>query len=107
MTTIRFHRRQGRLLGFTCQGHSGYAEAGEDIVCGAVTSAVRLAECTINDVLHAGAEVSVHEKTATIQLTLPSPCPNASSCEAVIQGLYLYLRELSNENPHHITVLEV
>ena len=25
----------------------------------------------------------------------------------VIQGLYLYLRELSNENPHHITVLEV
>ena len=107
MTTIRFHRRQGRLLGFTCQGHSVYAEDGVDIVCAAVTSAVRLGEFTINDVILAGAEVSVHEKTATIQLTLPFPCPNAGSCEAVIQGLYLYLRELSNENPHHITVLEV
>lgn len=107
MTTIRFYRSQDRLTGFTCQGHSGYAEAGEDIVCAAVTSALRLAECTINDVLMAGAEVQVYEKTAKIQLTLPSPCPNEVGCQAVLQGMELYMRELSDENPHHLTVLEV
>ena len=94
-------------MGFSCQGHSGYAEAGEDIVCAAVTSAVRFAECTINDVLHAGAEVFVHEKTATITLRLPSHCENEQSCQAVLLGMETFLRELSRENPHHLTVLEV
>lgn len=107
MTTVRFDRNQGRLTGFSCQGHSGYAEAGYDIVCAAVTSAIRLAECTINDVMHAGADVSIDEKTAEITLTLPSSCQNRQNIDAVMQGLLMYLRELSNENPDHLTVLEV
>ena len=107
MTTITFHSAQGRLDSFVVEGHSGYAEAGADIVCAAVTSAVRMAECTINDVLQAGAEVSVHEKTATITLRLPSLCENEQGCQAVLQGMETYLRELSCENPHHLTVLEV
>ena len=44
MTTIRFDRRAGRILGFSCQGHSGYAEAGEDIVCAAVSGGVCVPE---------------------------------------------------------------
>ena len=107
MTTIRFDRLHGRLSGFSCQGHSGYANAGEDIVCAAVTSAVRLAECTINDVLQANASVTVDEESALVTLSLPSPCPRGTECEAVLQGMLLYMRELSVENPDHLTVLEV
>ena len=33
-----------RITGFEARGHSGYAEAGADIVCAAVTSAIRLVE---------------------------------------------------------------
>ena len=51
MTTAIFHTEGRRITGFTVQGHSGYASEGEDIVCAAVTSAVRLAECAVNDVL--------------------------------------------------------
>ena len=29
---------QGRLTGFECSGHSGYAESGSDIVCAAVSA---------------------------------------------------------------------
>jgi hypothetical protein len=104
MTTIRFYRSQDRLSGFSCQGHSGYADAGEDIVCAAITSAIRLAECTINDVLKAQAQVQVKEKTAEISLQLPAGNPGG---DAVMQGLFLYLTELSKENPHHLSVLEV
>jgi hypothetical protein len=104
MTTIRFYRSQDRFSGFSCQGHSGYADAGEDIVCAAITSAIRLAECTINDVLNAQAQVQVKEKTAEISLQLPAGNPGG---DAVIQGLFLYLTELSKENPHHLSVLEV
>ncbi len=103
MTTIRFYRDQDRLSGFVCQGHSGYAEAGEDIVCAAITSAIRLLECTINDVWKAGADVSVTE--ARISLSLPRTCPKGPA--EALQGLYFYLGELQKEYPEHLTVLEV
>lgn len=107
MTTIRFFRDHGRILGFSCVGHSGYAEAGSDIVCAAVTSAIRLAECTVNDVLRGGAEVETDPENAAISLKLSPACSRQTECEAVLSGLLLYMRELSKENPNHLTVLEV
>ena len=107
MTTIRFERSHGRLAGFSCRGHSGYGTAGEDIVCAAITSAIRLAECTINDVLRAGAPVTVDQTTAEITLTLSPTGKNRAESERVLEGLLLYMRELSNENPTHLTVTEV
>ena len=50
MTTVTFHMEGERIVGFTVQGHSGYADEGSDIICAAVTSAVRLTECAVNDV---------------------------------------------------------
>ena len=55
MTTVTFHMEGERIVGFTVQGHSGYADEGSDIICAAVTSAVRLTECAVNDVLGLGA----------------------------------------------------
>ena len=51
MTSVIFHTVEDRIIGFDAQGHSGYGEQGEDIVCAAVTSAVRLVEATVNDVM--------------------------------------------------------
>ena len=48
MTTVTFHMEGERIVGFTVQGHSGYADEGSDIICAAVTSAVRLTECAVN-----------------------------------------------------------
>ena len=59
MTTVTFHMEGERIVGFTVQGHSGYADEGSDIICAAVTSAVRLTECAVNDVLGLGASVKV------------------------------------------------
>ena len=48
MTTVTFHTEGSRIVSFEVQGHSGYAPEGEDIVCAAVTSAIRLVEATVN-----------------------------------------------------------
>ena len=48
MTTVMFFTEGGRITGFDVSGHSGYGPEGGDIVCAAVTSTVRLAECVIN-----------------------------------------------------------
>ena len=61
MTTVSFSMEGGRLTGFTVHGHSGWAQEGSDVVCAAVTSAVRLTECAVNDVLGLGAAVKLRE----------------------------------------------
>ena len=107
MTTITFHMKNGRIQGFTCEGHSGYAEAGADIICAAVTTAVRLAECTITDVLGFSAKVRINEQDARISLTLPADALEDEAAQATLTGMMLTLCELRDENPDYIDVLEV
>ena len=108
MTTILFHTEGSRLTGFEVRGHSGYAEAGEDIVCAAITSAVRLVECTINDVMGLGAPVKIREQDASITLRLPGglPAGSESAAQALLTGLMVYLTTLHDEYPEHVEVLE-
>jgi uncharacterized protein YsxB (DUF464 family) len=45
-TTVTFMKRSdGALIGYTACGHSGYAEAGADIVCAAISA---LTQTTLN-----------------------------------------------------------
>ena len=108
MTTVTFHMEGSRITGFTAGGHSGYAPAGEDIVCAAVTSAVRLVECTVNDVMGLRAGVRIQEKTASISLRLPGGLSAAAedTCQSLLTGLMVYLTALCDEYPGHIEVLE-
>ena len=73
MTTVTFLTEQARITGFDVQGHSGWGEAGEDIVCAAITSAVRLVDSTVNDVMGLCASVKVHEQDASMP---PMPSVN-------------------------------
>ena len=61
MTRCEFFTEDERITGFTVSGHSGYAEAGSDIVCAAVSTAVTMAEAVINEVCGAKAKVRVKE----------------------------------------------
>ena len=109
MTTVTFHTNGSRIEGVEVQGHSGYAAEGEDIVCAAVTSAVRLADCAINDVLGLEAAVKVREKDASISLKLPAKLGQTaeSTCQTLLTALMVHFVQLSEEYPENITVLEV
>ena len=108
MTTVTFHTQGSRITGFDAEGHSGYAQEGEDIVCSAVTSAVRLVECVLNDVMGLCAAVKVNEKTALISLRIPGSLGQTaeSTCQNLLTGMMVYLTELHSEYPDFIEVLE-
>ena len=108
MTTVTFHMEGERITGFTVKGHSGYAEAGADIVCAAVTSAVRLTECAVNDVLGLEASVKVREKEAAIALKLPGGLSGANEavCQTLLAALMVHFASLRDEYPDYLTVLE-
>ena len=109
MTEVTFHSEGSRISGFEVKGHSGYAPEGEDIVCAAVTSAVRMAECTINDVLGLEASVKVREKDTSITLKLPASLgqTNESICQALLTGMMVHFVQLAEEYPEFISVMEV
>ena len=107
MTRCEFFTENDRITGFSISGHSGYAEAGSDIVCAAISAVVAMAECTINDVCGARAKVRVKSETARITLTLPASCDEEESVQAVLAGMMLYLCSLRDEYPDYIEVLEV
>ena len=107
MTRCEFFTGDGRITGFCVSGHSGYAEAGEDIVCAAISAVVTMAEATINSVCGANAKVRVREKDASIRLTLPSSCRMDEAVQAVLKGMYMTLCSFREDYPDYIEVLEV
>jgi len=108
MTTVRFYTEGSRITGFEASGHSGYGQAGEDIVCAAVTSTVRLIECVLNEVMGLGAAVKVKEEEARISLRVPGSMGPAAegTCQTLLAGLMVYLAQLHSEYPDNIEVME-
>ena len=96
-----------RITGFSVSGHSGYAEAGSDIVCAAVSAVVTMAEATINEVCGAKAKVRVKEEDARVTLTLPASCDEEDAVQAVLAGMLLTLCSMRDDYPDYIEVLEV
>ena len=107
MTKCEFFTEDDRITGFSVSGHSGYAEAGSDIVCAAISAAVTMAEATINDVCGAKAKVRVKDDDARITLMLPASCDEEETVQAVLSGLMLTLISLREDYPDYIEVLEV
>ena len=107
MTRVEFFDQDGRITGFTVSGHSGYAEAGADIVCAAVSTAVQFASITIEEVLGNRCKTKVNEEEARITLTLPASCEEEEAVQAVLTGMMLTLCSLRDDYSDYIEVLEV
>ena len=107
MTRCEFFTADDRITGFSVSGHSGYAEAGKDIVCAAISAVVTMAETTINDVCGAKAKVRVKDEQARITLTLPASCDEEDTVQAVLAGMMVTLLSLQEDYPDFIEVLEV
>ena len=68
MIRAEFFSKAGRLTGFSVSGHAGYADAGEDIVCAAVSSAVQLTANGITEVLGVKARVTAENDTVSLKM---------------------------------------
>ena len=107
MTKCEFFMEEDRITGFSISGHSGYSDAGQDIVCAAISAVVTMAEATINDICGAKAKVRVKDADARITLTLPASCDEEETVQAVLAGMMLTLCNMRDDYPDYIEVLEV
>lgn len=94
-----FHSARGQR-GFAVSGHAGYAEAGSDIVCAAVTSAVQLTANAITEILSVDAQVEQSEATVTLSL---SDDQVSEQTDAFLRAFALHLSILAESYPASIS----
>ena len=114
MTTIVFYKADGFFYGFEEQGHTGYAEAGEDILCSALSSMTMLLinsiECSYDSVV----DYTIDEKTTDIKLIAKSALPKYEKDEkkqyavsGLIQAYFFQLMDLVEEYYEYLDVKEI
>ncbi|MBR2284253.1 MAG: ribosomal-processing cysteine protease Prp [Ruminococcus sp.] len=105
MISAEFIRTNGKFTGFRFSGHSGYAEAGEDVACAAVSSAVQLI-VNLLDEFDCEPQVST-DMTDNAVICRATASENTAS--AMIEQLRLHLEAVLEEYPEtiNITISEV
>jgi hypothetical protein len=103
MTTVTiFQNRDGAFRGFSCDGHSGYADAGEDIVCASVSA---LVITTINAIAKFTGEgySDADEDQAVIRFCLDKDCSHDT--ELLIRAMILGLEEIAESYESYLQIL--
>ena len=95
-----FQTPSGELLGFHILGHSGQGEAGEDILCAAVSSAAYLVANTVSEILKINAALMTHDGEMLVRVDQK----DAAACRVLFAGLKLHLIGLEEQYPQNIKV---
>lgn len=71
MTDITVKRKNNSVVEVVAEGHTGYGEAGEDIVCAAVSTLLQSALLGLLQVVGLNVKYSVNEENGSLKFTLP------------------------------------
>ncbi len=71
MTDIKITKKGNSIVEVVAEGHTGYGEAGEDIVCAAVSTLLQSALLGLLQVVGINVKFSVDEQKGSLRFTLP------------------------------------
>lgn len=111
MTKVTFFRSNGVIFGFGEEGHSGYADAGEDILCSALSAMTMLIVNTVESSYSADVEYVVTEEETKITVRSRAALPEYESDESrrfavsgLFSGYYRQLKDLEKDYPDNLRV---
>jgi len=90
-----YNNDEGKIYGFRCHGHAGYAEQGQDIVCAAASALVINAMNSIDTFSSDTYEYKVEEETGTVEFKIVSTLSSVS--ELLLNSLILGLQGIMEE----------
>lgn len=105
MIKAQFLQKDGQMIGFKVSGHALLADAGQDVACASVTSALQMAANTITEIIGTKAEIKTGE--AVVSLELKDSGEKARTAALVLDGLRLHYKLLAEEFPENIRVEEL
>ena len=114
MTTITLYKTNGIYYGFEEQGHTGFAESGDDILCSALSAMTMLIINAIEVTYASTVEYTIDEETTDIRLIAKSALPKYESDEkkqfaisGLIQAYFFQLMDLVEEYYDYLDVKEI
>ena len=112
MTEITFFKRNGVYYGFKETGHAGYADAGQDIVCSAISAMTMLIVNTIEISYATDVEYTIDEDTTDITVKVPSILDEGADDQVrfavggLIQGYFMQLMDMLEDYYDYLSVEE-
>ena len=114
MTTITFYKSNGIYYGFEEQGHTGYGESGDDVLCAALSSMTMLIINAIEVSYACNVDYFIDEKTTDVRVIAKSALPDFESdsnkqyaVSGLIQAYFLQLMDLIEDYYDFLDVREI
>ena len=111
MTKIRFFRSDGVFYGFEEQGHSGYGEAGDDVLCAALSAMTMLIVNTVEIAYASDIEYAVDEGATHISVRSKAALPEFEEDEKkryAVSGVFMaYYYQLNDMLEEYYDYLDV
>ena len=114
MTTVIFYKTNGFYYGFEEQGHTGYGESGDDVLCAALSSMTMFLINAIEVSYACDVDYKIDEKTTDIRVIVKSALPKYEKDEkkqfavsGLIQAYFFQLMDLVEEYYEYLDVKEI
>jgi len=107
MTQVTIKRNQeGKITRFTVKGHTGYADAGEDIVCAAASSVTWSTANGLENVL--SIPITYTEKDGYADCIIPDLSPDLrEKADVLLESMNAFFEELTRTHREFISKTEV
>jgi len=93
MTSVLFKRNSGKLVSVHIEDHAGYADAGEDIVCSAISAISLTIANGITDVLNVKANCTIKDGYLLINLE-DLETEEIEMCQTLMETMLLGLKNV-------------
>ena len=102
MIRITLHSKDGQITGFECLGHAGFAQAGQDIVCAAVSILTTTCVNALETV--AGEKPQVQAFSGRMVMALPGG--GSHDAQIILQAMRQGLRDLKDAYSDYLLLNE-
>ena len=101
MTRVVFYTLGGVLCGFEADGHAGYADAGEDIVCAGISAVLLTALGGLTDIAGIACRVHRRDKRGYLRVLLPEATRDA---ELILKVAWNGIMKIAEAHPGFVRV---
>jgi uncharacterized protein YsxB (DUF464 family) len=111
MTKLVFFRSGGVFYGFEEQGHTGYGEEGDDVLCAALSAMTMLIINTVEVAYASSVDFTIDEKTTNIRVRSKAALPEFEEDELkryAVSGIFLaYYKQIEDLVEEYYDYLDV
>ncbi len=108
MINILVIREKENIITMEATGHSGYAEAGSDIVCSSVSTILQSIIKGLEEVVRANPKYTIDEDIPHLSVSIPKTLSKEDmrSAQVLLRTAYLSLVDISNSYAKFIKIKE-